>query len=579
MQGTIPEERFRKRYKILQARRTTSCLNFIILDDCEQQEATKRETLAILRTRPDANGSEVKHLSEIFRSRPTKKGRVRERETQSAKRNARKADARIKNQQWGESINEHARRLDANRETNLLQHIQRFTRRQQHHKEVKTELSLSFLMLYRMEQARLGFSGPIFVYDPLHTLLFLRMCGDPKFCYRANFDFFLALRNKDTDYCFVLADLCSFLPSYQIKIRAKTTISQYLGNSGFHLADRYTIKVLHSYDNIHIKKWATRSIMSQSQYRPNWANYVISRLNVVTIPMSTWNLHLVNIQRAARNHKWTDEPATYPAIDDLTRLPANSKSRFSLEEEHAHTKQRKHCCSFLTSIGLNYDLIALPRSFTLAAPETQYVVPREMDPLVTQSPELLAADLFRCTTCKDNIYTVEDKDPSVLWRMSSTSIFRFWHKLIESCPQRWEIMSVPTAEILDNYRRIIDRILPNSLIGGSTAFSTVHLPYAYFTIKYKCFKGAVQNCCNTTIPAPAQHAPSPVNPHPAHSCPKDSHSCMRNIISFKKMPGRKAFKRIGRAFMHVVTSVLNGFGMRDLSQGKRTLEQTKSKTI
>ena len=29
--------------------------------------------------------------------------------------------------------------------------------------------------------------------------------------------------------------------------------------------------------------------------------------------------------------------------------------------------------------------------------------------------------------------------------------------------------------------------------------------------------------------------------------------------------------------MHVVTSVLNGFGMRDLSQGKRTLEQTNQK--
>ena len=93
----------------------------------------------------------------------------------------------MKAEQWGDTPNISSRMLDSKREDNLLRHIQRITNRQQKMKVVKTELSLTFHNLYRMEQARLQAPGPIFIYACANTLLFVRLCGDPRFCKTANF--------------------------------------------------------------------------------------------------------------------------------------------------------------------------------------------------------------------------------------------------------------------------------------------------------------------------------------------------------------------------------------------------------
>ena len=43
-------------------------------------------------------------------------------------------------------------------------------------------------------------------------------------------------------------------------------------------------------------------------------------------------------------------------------------------------------------------------------------------------------------------------------------------------------------------------------------------------------------------------------------------------MSFKKMPGRAAFKRVGRAFSFGFRMVAPGFGIKDLSRGKKMIE-------
>ena len=48
-----------------------------------------------------------------------------------------------------------------------------------------------------------------------------------------------------------------------------------------------------------------------------------------------------------------------------------------------------------------------------------------------------------------------------------------------------------------------------------------------------------------------------------HSCKKAGHSCMRNVISFIKLPGRKAFKTVGRAARCVLFAVWNTWAFRD----------------
>ena len=211
---------------------------------------------------------------------------------------------------------------------------------------------------------------------------------------------------------------------------------------------------------------------------------MMTRLNTVALPMNTWNLHLGNIQKAARSHKWNQAETTTPPNDDLVRLPENSKSRFSLTEEQAPAKQHKYCTSFLAPIGPNHDLLTRPRSLLQTANNEQYVVPDEQLPIIPQHPEDFATDLFRSSTRKECIYTVEDKDPTSLCQMPSSSIFTFWYKLMQSCPQRWEMLSIPTAELLTHYREILDHILPNCLYASLTK---IQMPQRCRAAELQCY--------------------------------------------------------------------------------------------
>ena len=94
-------------------------------------------------------------------------------------------------------------------------------------------------------------------------------------------------------------------------------------------------------------------------------------------------------------------------MEDLIRLPASSKSRFSLEEQHAEQEQKKYCNSYLPSIGINRGLIRLPPPIKPTESEEPYNHPVEQQPLVVQNPEDLATDLYQCTMCKET---------STLWK-------------------------------------------------------------------------------------------------------------------------------------------------------------------
>lgn len=266
------------------------------------------------------------------------------------------------------------------------------------------------------------------------------------------------------------------------------------------------------------------------------------------------------------------------SLEKLVRYPANSKSRFDIKEYNSAEQQKQHCHVFLHSVGVNRDLAMQmdPRRSTAA--KQAHSPPDLITPIVAQPPEELATDMYACSTSPGCTFTVEDKDPSVLWQMQDDSIFNFWYYLMSHCPERWEILTLTTEEALRKYRDIMNQILPKSLL-GKHAFSSRNLPYAYFTIKFKCFQNASQMCCNLFTPgtaAPTQKDKAH-HPHPSHTCPKNGHSCLRNIMSFKKLPGRAAFKRVGRAFVFGLQTAVPGYGIRDLSKGKQILGDAISK--
>lgn len=158
--------------------------------------------------------------------------------------------------------------------------------------------------------------------------------------------------------------MCSHFPSYQSKTRAFTYLQDYLETQHLHRANTPSRK----------------AILQAGLHRPKWTQYVLARTQVISLPMVSWNLKLVNIQKASRNHVWDlpsmvhehthpDNPDLQDATsDDLVRYPANSKSRFDQEEYDAAQQQRQHCNLYLHSVDVNRDLVSPPDHMRPAAP-------------------------------------------------------------------------------------------------------------------------------------------------------------------------------------------------------------------
>jgi len=88
--------------------------------------------------------------------------------------------------------------------------------------------------------------------------------------------------------------------------------------------------------------------------------------------------------------------------------------------------------------------------------------------------------------------------------------------------------------------------------------------------KHKCCKSCYERKAGKIVPphSPLTSDPVDCKAHPSHTCSKEGHACLRNIVSFKKLPGRNTFRRMGRAFLFAVRSVMPGFGLKNLSRGK-----------
>ena len=88
---------------------------------------------------------------------------------------------------------------------------------------------------------------------------------------------------------------------------------------------------------------------------------------------------------------------------------------------------------------------------------------------------------------KGSVVTVEDKDPSVLWVCTDDSLLRHWLYQMLLVPSRWDVVSLNHDDVLAEYRGILSKILPRSLLPRNKAFRSEHIPYAYCTVKKKCF--------------------------------------------------------------------------------------------
>lgn len=128
--------------------------------------------------------------------------------------------------------------------------------------------------------------------------------------------------------------------------------------------------------------------------------------------------------------------------------------------------------------------------------------------------------LYDETLVPFQIYTVEDKDASILWR-ARRDLFDSWFMMLQLAQERWQIINVPMSLAVKKYRIIINAILPRKLMPTNDSMSQKHLSYACFTIKRKCFQNHRQKAQGDlsapTIPAyPPSSSSPPCQPKALH---------------------------------------------------------------
>lgn len=125
--------------------------------------------------------------------------------------------------------------------------------------------------------------------------------------------------------------------------------------------------------------------------------------------------------------------------------------------------------------------------------------------------------------------TVEDKDPSVLWILRTETLAATIMRQLLDAPSRWSVRCLDHRAVELFYRKLADKALPPSLPGWHTPISCWNVPYIYGSVKRKCFTDSNASCGLRK------------------RCCVAHHSCFRNIVSFYRMPSRRACKYLGRA--------------------------------
>ena len=63
-------------------------------------------------------------------------------------------------------------------------------------------------------------------------------------------------------------------------------------------------------------------------------------------------------------------------------------------------------------------------------PEAPYMPPSRRNPDISHHPDDLIGDLRAASANRNATFTVEDKDPSILWQLNSDSFMQFWKNMM-----------------------------------------------------------------------------------------------------------------------------------------------------
>ena len=153
------------------------------------------------------------------------------------------------------------------------------------------------------------------------------------------------------------------------------------------------------------------------------------------------------------------------------------------------------------------------------------------------------------------VFTLEDKDTSVLCSQFGVAYIFRWFKMLFEQSARWRKSHLTIDAVVSKYRSFLKVLAPISLKNGYPHFDETCIPVMHATVKRKCWSRPLQMCqvCNQMNPV--------VIPK---TCTKPRHACFRNIVSFAGFPCKSLFQKTSRALRNLVDTFFTTWSVKDL---------------
>lgn len=323
-----------------------------------------------------------------------------------------------------------------------------------------------------------------------------------------------------------------------------------------------TVKAFSSVQQARIKVWLRDVIAKVAAKSPWLASSMRLSTRIVLCQPPLVKSQLFSAPSAIRNFKLephhcdSHEIAAALSGIDMLRIPLSSKRPAGETDGSQSRLQARECFAWLRLWKVSNDFSPVPY---FASGSSRRLTPCREVPCSASLDSRIFEEAKALLGQSSGEYqgTVADTDPSVVWlQRTDYAVTRILNQMRRS-GGRWSVMVANVPAIVAWYRRVIDLVLPPQVGPRVSAFSAKNLPYAYATIKDKCWQ-----FCGTSV---------------KHCCSDPSHSCLRVICSFYNVTIRKQLKYVSRAVRFLLRASWETFELWDLAQAPRIIDTNLAK--
>lgn len=599
LKGKTLKHRRRSRYDSMLINKRRCLPHVIALWNGEQQAAAVDEATRILVAQPQCNGQELKHLSQRFRSPSAR----RTRQPPSARLRGRKLAHVIDDSWMGHFLEQrnhlHEKRLNA---ASLCFHRHVALKDATFHLQRKLQPTFrGVYFTYRNECLAIA-AGPVSIYGNACNGLLLKAASQQKL----HIDWLQAVEQSSAslDVAYAWWEQCCVVTPYRARVRAQSRLAAFMHEHSLPKPGQSILRVPSADLVLQARQWARRMIQVSSRSMPMLASHLRAHLRLVVTAPRSWKMKLHNMASVVRDFDWNEldhldisQIEQQLAQVDMYRFPLTSKTSQSYDLVELRRLVNRECHRWLMplkspDIGLFHELKPWEaRTYIspvrrrcsalafgsvggtvcgqqIANSQERHSQERHAQQNDMQDDFRFIADKQRLaqqlSLCKPAV-ALEDKDPSVLWVSETKNLMLRWRQQFRSMPTRWEFTDMSVQTAVQTYRKLLDRALPTSLQAPNSCFSGRNMPYAYPTVKRKCFGAAVwiRNGACTLYGNISRGS---------RTCAKQGHSCLRTIVSFFRLPSKRMYRYVGRGLEFLIQEFRPGADLPSLSEARASLK-------